>query len=161
MVTTAARGAQPVRWIARRTVPALGALAPVQLRAPFLGLTQDIAVAPSHMISVNGAEAEYLVGHDDVMIEARQLITGPAAARNHFRGLVTYYHVLLDNHDCLMSEGIWSESLYVGQLSRDPERHGTSVLAEMPLSAMPRHTPIERHRLADFAASSLAASLMS
>lgn len=161
MVTTAARGAQSVRWITQRTVPALGAFAPVKLRAPFFGLSRDVTVAPNHMLSVGGAEAEYLVGHDDVMIEARQLVSGPGAARGHFRGLVTYYHLLLDAHDCVMSDGLWSETLYVGQLARDEARHMASALSEMPRSALPRHTPISQHRLADFEASSIAASLVS
>ncbi|MBV7379870.1 Hint domain-containing protein [Maritimibacter dapengensis] len=158
-VRTATSGVRPVRWITKRTVPALGAFRPVRLRAPFFGLSQDILVAPDHRIRVDGADAEYMLGTDEVLLEARRLIGSHAALAEPGLKMVTYYHVLLDRHECLLHDSLWSESLYVGQIGGDRDRLNATALAEMPASAVPTHQGFARQRLSDVEARSLAAVL--
>lgn len=158
-VLTATAGAQPVRWIGRRTVPALGGFRPVRLRAPFFGLQRDVVLAPDHRVRLDLAEAEYMFGAEEILMPAAHLVNGKHARREGERRLVTYYQVLLDVHDCLMHDGVWAESLFVGTIARRPDVARTTVIGDMPTSAIPEHRNFARHRLNDFEARSLAVTL--
>ncbi len=158
-VMTATSGAQPIRWISRRTVPALGAFRPVRLRAPYFGLTEDILIAPDHRIRVDGADTEYMLGADEVLLEARRLLGSRVIAEETGMKTVTYHHVLLDRHECLLHDTLWSESLYVGQIAADRHRLNATALAQMPASAVPTHRGFARYRPSDVEARSLAAVL--
>lgn len=159
MVTTATSGAQPIRWIGKRDVPTLGAFRPVKLRAPYFGLTDDIALAPEHRVRLDLAEVEYLFGANEILMPALHLVDGKRARRLGRPRIVTYYQILLDVHDCLLHEGVWSESLYVGTIARQPDVARTTILAEMPPTAIPEHRSFASHRLNEYEARSLAASL--
>lgn len=158
-VITAASGPQPVRWIGKREVPALGAFRPVRLRAPFFGLGDDVLMAPDHRVRLELAEAEYMFGTDEILIPAGHLVNGKHARREGKSRLVHYYQVLLDVHDCLLHDGVWAESLYVGTIARRPDVARNTVLGEMPASAIPEHRNFARRQLNDFEARSLVASL--
>lgn len=159
MVVTANAGLQPVRWIGTRTVPAMGGNRPIRIRAPYFGLSQDITLAPDHRIRLGVAEAEYMLGEDEVLLPAAHLVNGRVARRENRARLVTYHQVLLDVHDCLLHDGLWSESLFVGTLAQSPAVLKSTVLAEMPVTAVPRHRSYTRHKLSTFEARSLAAAL--
>lgn len=158
-VVTATSGARPIRWITKRTVPALGAWRPVRIRAPFFGLGEDLLVAPDHRLRVEDAEAEYLTGQEEVLLPADRLIGSHAALSESRIKTVTYYHVLLDRHDLLLHGSVWSESLFVGQIAMDARRLAATALGEMPFGSVPRHTAFARHRLSDTEARSLASVL--
>ncbi|MEC7763175.1 MAG: Hint domain-containing protein [Pseudomonadota bacterium] len=158
-VLTATSGVQPVRWITKRTVPALGQFRPIRIRAPFFGLSEDMLMAPDHRILVEGSETEYLLGETDALLQAQRLVGSHAALSEARLKTVTYYHVLLDHHDCLLHGGLRSESLYVGQIAMDRDRLAATALAEMPVSAIPKHRGFARHRLTDTEARSLASVL--
>lgn len=158
-VVTATAGSQPVRWITRRTVPALGHFRPVRLRAPFFGLSEDLLLAPDHRILVTGAEAEYMLGQEGVLMPAGRLVGSHAALAEGRLKTVTYYDILLDRHDCLLHDTLWSESLYVGQIGLDAPRLQASALAGLPASAVPSHRSFARHRLTETEARSLASVL--
>ena len=160
-VVTARSGPQRVRWIGRRTVPALGGLRPVRLRAPYFGLSKDLVVAPDHRVRIDLEEASYFTGQDELLIPASAVVDGTKARREARHRLVTYYQVLLDTHDCILHDGLWSESLFVGTIARQPELLRASVLADLPPSAIPSHRPLGRPELSDFQVRSLAASLLS
>lgn len=159
VVTTATSGPRPVRWVGRRTVPSFGSFQPVRLRKPFFGLDTDVSVAPDHRIRIDLADAEYILGTDEVLLPAAHLLNGKHARRAGRSRLATYYHVLLDVHDCLLHGGIWAESLYIGTIARRPTVARTTVLGEMPASAIPEHRAFSHHRLNDVEARSLAAAL--
>jgi Hint domain len=158
-VVTATAGLQPVRWVGKREVPALGAFRPVRLRAPFFGLARDVVMAPDHRVRLDLAEAEYMLGTNEILMPAAHLVNGKHARRDGGQRLVTYHQVLLDVHDCLLHDGVWAESLYVGTIARRPDVARTTVIGEMPASAIPEHRSFARHRLNDFEARSLAATL--
>lgn len=159
LVSTATAGPQPVRWLGKREVPALGGFRPVRLRAPFFGLGGDIVLAPDHRVRLDLAEAEYMLGTEEILMPAAHLVNGKHARRDGAKRLVTYYQVLLDVHDCLLHDGVWAESLYVGTIARRPDVARTTVIGEMPVTAIPEHRSFARHRLNDFEARSLAATL--
>ncbi len=158
-VITATSGAQSVRWIGKREVPAMGSLRPVRLRAPFFGLERDVLLAPEHRLRLDFADADYMLGTDDVLLPAAHLVNGKQARYEDTMQLVTYYQVLLDVHDCLLQQGLWTESLFIGTLRRRPDVAATTVLGDLPASALPEHRAFSHHRLSDVEARSLAATL--
>jgi hypothetical protein len=159
MVVTATAGPQPVRWIGKRRVPALGGFRPVRLRAPFFGLSRDIVVAPAHRVRLGVAEAEYMLDEDEVLLPAGRLVDGRHALAEGRHRLVTYHQILLDVHDCLLHDGLWAESMFAGNIARRPEMVKSTVLAEMPISAIPTHRAFSRTRLTEVETRNLVASL--
>ncbi len=158
-VITATSGVQSVRWIGKREVPAIGSLRPVRLRAPFFGVERDVLLAPEHRLRLDFADADYMLGTDDVLLSAAHLVNGKQARYEDTMQLVTYYQVLLDVHDCLLHQGIWAESLFIGTLRRRPDVAATTVLGDLPASALPEHRAFSHHRLSDVEARSLVATL--
>lgn len=160
LVMTSTGVAAPVRWIARREVPALGRFRPIRLRTPYFGLTRDILVAPDHRIMVTGTEAEYLFNEPHVLIQAQHLVDNKSVRREKAaQGALWYYHVLLDDHACLQYAGLWGESLFIGAIGRSREMIATTALAGMSQHAIPRHTKFALPILSGFEAQTLAMSL--
>lgn len=140
MVCTLSGNSRSVRWLARRQVPALGRFQPVRLRAPYFGLARDIFCAPDHRLVFSDPEAEYQLGESAVLVEAGHLVDGRAVRREWpDMPVLTYYHILLDQHDCVQHDGLWAESLFVGAIGRSPALMNTTTLAQMPFGAIPRH----------------------
>ena len=159
MVVTATAGPQPVRWIGKRRVPALGGFRPVRVRAPFFGLSRDVVLAPAHRVRLGVAEAEYMLDADEVLLPAGRLVDGRHALAEARQRLVTYHQILLDVHDCLLHDGLWAESMFAGTIMRRPEMVQSTVLAEMPVSAIPVHRSFSRTHLTDLETRNLVAAL--
>ena len=159
MVTTAAHGAQPIRWIINAELPARGHLAPICLRAPYLGLSGDIIVAHDQHVVISGIEAEYNFGEDSVLIEAGQLTGLPAATVQAGHRTQQYYQLLLDNHECIRLSGAWCESLFVGRLAQSAEVLATTRLAAMPSSGVPVHHGFARPVLREYESQTLLAAM--
>lgn len=114
MVNTLDHGAQPIRWIGRRRVPARDGMAPVRIAAGALGNIRDLMVSQNHRMLVRGARAELLFGESEVLIAAKHLTDGKAI-RIEEGGSVEYIHFLFDRHEIVFAEGCPSESLFPGQ----------------------------------------------
>jgi hypothetical protein len=107
-------GLSRVRWIGKRRVacetakhPA--ALWPLRVRAHAFGPGRphrDLMLSPDHAVHVDG-----------VLIPVRYLENGTTVVREPCRA-VTYYHVELERHDLLLSEGLATES-YLDTGNRD------------------------------------------
>ncbi|WP_172298579.1 Hint domain-containing protein [Pseudoruegeria sp. HB172150] len=158
-VLTARNGAQPIRHLVSHEMPATGSFRPVRLRAPFLGLRTDLCVAPHHRIRVNGTDTEYLFGNENALVEARHLgpMIGPAHAGSG--ATARYYQMVLDHHDCVNVAGGWAESLYLGDLARQPARQTCSLFAGIPAGRLPVHEEIAGTVLEPYEASVLVANL--
>ena len=139
LVLTQTSGSQPVRWIGAREVPVMGRFRPVHLRAPYLGLSRDVVVAPEQRVQMDSIEVEYLFGEDRVLAEARDLTHGNWAQPYRGRRTLKLYHVLLDRHEVLNAAGCRLESLYIGQIAEDPGLLPSTILAGLPTARIPRH----------------------
>lgn len=139
MVMTASGIPRPIRWIARTEVPAIGQLAPIRLRAPYFGLARDIVVASSQGILMTGSDAEYLFGSETVLAKASDMRILQSVESDTRSRTVTYYQILLDQHDFLDLGGCWVESLYVGGFSGKEDALALTGLADLPSTAFPRH----------------------
>jgi hypothetical protein len=160
LVRVASGGLAPLRWLTKREVPALGHFRPIELRAPYFGLSRPVSVASDHLVLISRAEAEYLFGESDVLVQAADLIDGKAARRlPAHTGVLTYYHLLLDTHECVQSAGLWSETLFVGEIARQPELLASTALGALPASAIPRHRRFVHMALKSFEAHSLTESM--
>jgi hypothetical protein len=109
VVTAAGQGAaiKPVRWVGRREVnldahPRPQDAAPILVLPGALGAGaphRPLRVSPDHALLVDG-----------VLVPAGLLVDGETILRLPARGRVTWYHVELDAHDLLVTEGALTES---------------------------------------------------
>lgn len=130
----------PVLHVVRRRVPAFGAFRPVQLRAPFFGLSEDLFVAPSQRVLLTGSEVEYLFGCEAVLAAAETLATtriGAMAPRTDT--LVDYFQVVLPGNEAPIVAGLAVESLFLGRIRRDRARLSASLLADIDRNSLPEH----------------------
>lgn len=114
-VLTLDRGAQPVRWIGRKTVSASGALAPVRFAPGAAGNYRDLFVSPEHRMLLTAASGlGAWTAPDEVLAPALALVDdlGVSVA---YGGMVTYHHMLFDRHEVVFANGAPGESFHPGE----------------------------------------------
>lgn len=117
LVMTMDHGMQPIRWIGKRTLPAVGQHAPVRIAASSrFGNERDLIVSQQHRMLEGNARASLLFGQDEVFAAAKHLIDGTEVTLEE-GGDVTYFHMLFDEHEVVFAEGARSESYYPGASS--------------------------------------------
>ena len=119
---TADRGFQPLRWVGSATVAAIGRLAPVRIAAHAIGNTRALVVSQQHRILSWGELKDGTGRMAECFIPAKKLVNG-STIRLQEGGEVEYFHLLLDRHEVLYSEGVPTESFY-------PGREGWKMLTE-------------------------------
>ncbi len=125
-VLTRDRGFQPVRWLGQRrvsckTIPAKPDNLPILIRAEALGPgtpERDIIVSPKHRLLTTDPLLLSGLGETEALVEARALVGRPGimCVLPH---LLTYIHVLFDQHEVILSDNMWSESFYLGRPTVD------------------------------------------
>lgn len=141
LVETRDHGLQPIRWIGRRTVAAVGAHAPVAIEAGVFGAHGRLVVSPQHRILVSHWMADLMFGEDEILVAARDLVNG-CSVHVLEGGDVTYIHLLFDRHEIVWSEGLTTESFLPGPqvMSSMDEGVRAEVLALFPEIDMTSHT---------------------
>jgi len=127
LVATADGDPASIRWIGQTTLDTLALtraphLRPVLVRPDALGVgcpTQDLVLSPNHRVLVSDWRAQIFYGEDEVLVPIKSLINGKSILVDHFVTSVTYYHLLLDSHQIVKSNGVFSESLFLGGQSLD------------------------------------------
>ncbi|MEM1074261.1 MAG: Hint domain-containing protein [Pseudomonadota bacterium] len=117
LVMTRDAGAQPLRWVGKTTVPARGWLAPIVIAPGVLGNASEVVVSPQHAVLLEDWRAELLYGAADVLVRAKDLL-GHDGVYRRASNTVTYCHILFDAHHLVLSSGLWSESLYPGDMTK-------------------------------------------
>lgn len=115
-VTTVKNGPQPIRWIGRTEPLARGRTAPIHMRAPYFGLTNDIWITRAHRVLLSGCDIEYLFGMDHVFARAGDLVNGRSARLCMTKPTRVYHHIMLDDHDCLIAGRCRMESALLGDI---------------------------------------------
>ncbi|MCU0801946.1 MAG: Hint domain-containing protein [Rhodobacteraceae bacterium] len=123
LVMTHDDGPQPVRWIGQRRVAAVGALAPIRIKANTFGDHRTLLLSPQHRVLIRDGLAELLFGEPEVLVAAKDLVND-RSIRVQEGGEVDYVHILFDRHQVVFSEGLATESFLPGpqvtaQLERD------------------------------------------
>jgi hypothetical protein len=138
LVITHDDGAQPIRWIGQRTVPAQGAFAPIRIKANTFGDHRTLLLSPQHRVLIRDGLAELLFGETEVLVAAKDLVND-RSIRVQKGGDVTYVHILFDRHQVVFSEGLATESFLPGpQVTAQLERDIVDELASLFPELNPR-----------------------
>ena len=125
LLQTMDHGYQPVLWIGHRRMLARDLdqrpdQRPIRIAAHALGPGQparDLVVSPQHRMLVRSPIARRMIGEPEVLVEARHLVGLPGIIVLADCNDVTYWHVLLADHQVLMADGAWAESLLPGPVA--------------------------------------------
>ena len=103
LVTTRDNGPRPLRVAARVVLPAQGSFTPIRLRSPYFPNTQDVIVSPGTRLLLSGAEVEYLLGEDEVLVAARQMVNNRSVLYETRRLFVEYTLLLFDRTEVILA----------------------------------------------------------
>ena len=116
LVVTRDHGLQPIRWIEGRVVPAVDRFAPIRIRQNVLsGQERDLVVSPQHRVLFQGYRAELLFGESEVLVAAKHLVDGLDVTQDEGE-IVTYVHLMFDQHEIIYAEGAATESFHPGDI---------------------------------------------
>lgn len=145
-------GLRPIRWIGRRHLDSIDLvtaphLRPIRISAGALAPNvpaRDLLVSPQHRILVRSHIAQRMFGSHEVLIAAKQLLA-INGIEQVAADTVTYFHILFDAHEIVLSNGAETESLYTG--AQALKAVGPAARAEI-LALFPelRDTPAEAAR---------------
>jgi Hint domain len=113
MVFTQDDGPQPLRWIGRRAVPAIGDHAPIFIADNTLGPHRALRLSPQHRVLIRDSLAELLFGDAEVLVAAKDLVNGHSVTVQE-GGMVDYVHLMFDRHQVIFAEGLATESFLPG-----------------------------------------------
>ncbi|WP_170558562.1 Hint domain-containing protein [Ruegeria atlantica] len=115
----------PVKWIGKKTMSAEALqrnprLRPVCIQKGAIGdglPDRDLYVSPQHRIVLEGWRAELLFGEPRVFSAAVHLVNDKTIRQVRSDEAVTYFHIACDRHAILMSHGLPTESLFLGDMA--------------------------------------------
>ena len=113
LVLTRDNGLQPIRWIGCSEVSGRTDAAPIKFLKGAIGNDRELILSPNHKVLVSGWRTELFLGVDEAMVPAKSLINDQTILRVP-QDKIKYYHILLDNHELVLSNGVWTESFYPG-----------------------------------------------
>ena len=95
---------------------------------------RDLVVSPHHKILLSNPEHELDTGSPGVLVPAKGLTSLSGIRQMKGKRRITYYHVMLERHAILLSEGLPTESFYPGSTAMkmlSPEQR-LAVLSAFP-----------------------------
>ncbi|WP_084861691.1 Hint domain-containing protein [Salibaculum halophilum] len=139
LVLTQDGAPQPIRWIGRRSVAAIGSMAPIAFRPGALGDHGALMLSPQHRVLLRDAYAELMFEAPEVLVKAKDLVNDGSIRRVE-GGLVTYLHLLFDSHQIIWAEGLATESFLPGphilsQAETGIARELTTLFPDLAVSA--------------------------
>ncbi len=125
MVMTRDHGFQPVLWVARTIIPASELetrpkLRPIKIAAQSIDAqtpAQDLLLSSEHRILLKSPQIELLFGTDEAFAPLKAITNGNDIAQCQPRHDLSYYHVLFQNHEIVLAEGLWVESFFPGKMA--------------------------------------------
>ncbi|MFD0979750.1 Hint domain-containing protein [Tropicimonas aquimaris] len=124
-VVTASGRVARILWAGARRVPAASlrrdaSLRPVVIGVGVLGNDRPLTVSQQHRILVTGGRVQLWFGLEEVLVPAKALlVSGRARLMGDDAGIV-YHHLLLEQHDILLANGVAAESLFLGPRGLGP-----------------------------------------
>lgn len=133
-VLTRDNGFRAIKWLRKRALSsaeltANTKLRPICITAGAMGNNlpdTDLIVSPQHRILVNSPIVKRIFGDASVLISAKKCTKIPGIYVVNTDAPISYYHFLLDQHEIILANGVWSESLYPGR----------EVMKGMPLESL-------------------------
>ncbi|MEL6680492.1 MAG: Hint domain-containing protein [Pseudomonadota bacterium] len=122
LIETFRHGLRPLRCLLRRRfdrvdLAANPRLCPIRIEKGALGHDlprSDLVLSPQHRVLVRSAIARRMFGTEEVLIAANKLLPLPGVAVVEDAEEVEYFHLLLDAHEIIFSNGAPTESLLTG-----------------------------------------------
>ena len=120
VILTREHGGQPVLWVGQRHVSEVRMMVepetkPIRLRAGAIRSGQpdaDLLVSPHQQVLVSGMRAQQLVGQDEVLASAADLVDGSLITIDRRASEISFYQVLLGRHEVIWANGVPVESLH-------------------------------------------------
>lgn len=109
LVLTVDRGAQPIRYVYRRSFRAIGAARPVLFVKGSVGNTSDLLVSQAHRLLVT-KKANSADPRTSELVNAIMMVNGGTVRLLNDLEEVEYIHLMLDQHELLWSAGVATES---------------------------------------------------
>lgn len=124
-VLTRDNGYQMIRWIGARNLgaeetKARPSLRPIRIREGALGPNipeRDMQVSPQHRVLIGNAATQMWFGEEEVLVAATHLTCLDDVEEDAGEAGVTYVHILFDQHEVVLSDGLWSESFQPGDMT--------------------------------------------
>lgn len=153
-ISTLDHGLQTLRWIGSQTARAAGVFTPVLIRAGALGNDRDLLVSQQHRMLISDWRVELHTGHAEALVPAKHLVNGRDIVMKP-GGLVTYYHLMFDQHELIWGEGCLSESFHPGIQAWNSFEHETrqeilSLFPELTSHGITAYGPPARPSLQSF-----------
>lgn len=119
MVMTKEGTARPIRWLGKTSLDkarltAQREIRPIKIEAGALGNSEEMRVSPNHCFLLSGPLIEARFDEAEALAPAKSLVNDKTITIDHSLEPINYYHIMLDTHDVIMANGIWSESLFLG-----------------------------------------------
>lgn len=122
LVLTASGAAKPIQWIGRNMVTSSVMKGKPHLRPIIIGPNAlgpgapncAVAVSPQHRIAVSSSLCQVHFNSANVLASAKSLIDGEKIYQDERASDATYYHILLDDHELVLTSGLWAETLFIG-----------------------------------------------
>jgi len=124
-VATADGGIATIRWIGSQIIESdqllrSPSLRPVRLPKNALGPglpDRDLLVSPLHRIRLDGWRAQVLIGQEAVLVHTGHLPQSRRLGGEECIGGVRYFHILCDDHQVILAEGLPAETLFLGDVA--------------------------------------------
>ncbi|WP_438955457.1 Hint domain-containing protein [Cognatiyoonia sp.] len=76
---------------------------------------QAIRLSPQHRIALQSTECEMLFGEMNVLVPAKSLLNNSTIHTDQACQSVTYYHLLIEQHELVNCSGLLTECLFLGE----------------------------------------------
>ena len=117
-VMTMDNGYQPICWVGKKRVQAIGHLAPVTIARGALGPNipeHALCVSQQHRILLRSTIAIRMLDTSEILVPAKKLVGQAGISIEDHREVVEYVHFLLPQHEIVFAADAPAESLYLGQ----------------------------------------------
>jgi Hint domain len=146
-VLTRDHGGQPIRWVGRATLKAVGPFAPVVITSGTLGNAGDLIVSQHHRMFLYQRDRRAGLPTSELLVQAKHLVDGERVFLRE-GGFVDYLSLIFDRHEIIYAEGVPAESLMVNDatVNRLPAELSGDVKARFPGLTQVQHFGTEAGR---------------
>lgn len=141
LVQTRDDGLQPVLWRGETRISGAELylqpeLRPVRLRRGAMGTgcpDAPLVVSPRHRVLLGGPQAMALFNTPEVLVAACDLLDDYNITRDYTLASVTYVHLMLERHQVIRANGLYTESFHPEQAAAAlTPAHEQQILAALP-----------------------------
>ncbi|MFM2349549.1 MAG: hypothetical protein RIR04_515 [Pseudomonadota bacterium] len=147
VILTRDHGGQPLRWIGRATLRAVGAFAPVVFPSRLLGNAGDLIVSQHHRMFIYQRKRKAGISTSELLVQARHFVDNKKVFIRE-GGFVDYFSLVFDRHEIIYAQGVPVESLMVNDASVNnlPAELSQDVKARFPGLSQNQHFGTEAGR---------------